>query len=81
MLEPSSDELVWAEMKGSPLTCLAGFPVEADISVRVFAEDAAGVKGTALNVSGEVAEGCFTLPDMLELDVPGGAGAEGAELF
>ena len=81
VLEPSSDEFVRAEVDGSLFSCLAGFPAEADVSVRVCAEDSAGVKGAALDVSGEVAEGCFPLPNMLELDVPRGAGAEGSELF
>ena len=49
--------------------------------MRVCAKDTAGVKGTALDVSGEVAEGCFPFPNMLELDVPGSATAEGSELF
>ena len=56
-------------------------PEEFDAALGVVAEEAFGVEGAAVDVSGEVAQGGFSLACGLELDVPFCDGGEGAVLF
>ena len=48
--------------------------------MRIVSEEASGVEGTAVDVSGKVSEGGPALPGGLKLDVPSGDGREGAAL-
>lgn len=72
--EPAADQFVGAEDEDAGFAGLAAGPVEADVVVFVMADDAVGTDGAAFDVAGEVADGGFAAPDVLELDVPGFGG-------
>lgn len=55
-------------------------PFEEDLAGGIISEGAFSAEGGALDVSGKVAEGCFSAADGLELDVPVLAWAEGVAL-
>ena len=70
MKEPATDEFVGAEGEDAGLSGLAAGPVKADVAVFVVADEAVGADGAAFDVAGQVADGGFAAPDVLELDVP-----------
>lgn len=72
--EPAADQLVGAEDEDAGFAGLTAGPVEADIVVFVIADDAVGTDGAAFDVAGQIADGGFAAPDVLELDVPCFAG-------
>lgn len=78
--EPAPNKLVWVEVEDAVLFSGGVGPEEFDVSLGVVAEEALWVEGAAVDVSREVAQGGFTLADVLELDVPFCARSEGAAL-
>jgi hypothetical protein len=77
---PASNEFEDVEFEDGGFLGGAVGPLEADLAVRIVAEDALGAEGGTLDVAGEVAEGGFSTTDGLKLDVPLSFWIEGAVL-
>ena len=69
--EPAPDELVGRKVKDGGLLGSGVGPEEFDVALGVVSEDAFGMEGAAVDVSGEVGQGGLSAPDGLDLDVEG----------
>jgi hypothetical protein len=78
--EPAPDKFVRMKVEDGGLFGGGVGPEEFDVSLGIVSEEAFGVEGAAVDVSGEVAQRGFSAPDGFELDVPFDGWTEGALL-